>query len=119
MKLRLMGLMVVFSLLGCSEEASNAEATEGQEEAPAAEETAPAAEAEVESWTTRGDVRAIDGDRLTIAHENIPDYMPAMTMPFFVGEGVSIEGIAVGDRVSFRMHREAGGRHVIDAIEKL
>lgn len=38
-----------------------------------------------------------------IRHEEIPDYMPAMTMPFDVLDTNELTGLAVGDPVSFRM----------------
>lgn len=37
-----------------------------------------------------------------IEHEDIEGFMPAMTMPFYLGEGEPKERIGVGDTVSFR-----------------
>jgi Cu/Ag efflux protein CusF len=56
-----------------------------------------------------GVVAAVPGDldaMLHISHEDIPDFvgrdgMPAMTMPFAVGEGVKVSGLAKGDKVHF------------------
>ncbi len=72
-------------------------------------------------YQTRGTVRSIDlGNRtITIAHEDVPDYMPAMTMPFELTDVSQAEGISAGDRVSFRFRPEAGGRHVIVSLTKL
>jgi protein SCO1/2 len=38
-----------------------------------------------------------------IKHEEIPGYMPAMTMPFDVRDANELAGLATGDTVSFRM----------------
>jgi protein SCO1/2 len=43
------------------------------------------------------------GREVEIKHEEIPGYMPAMTMPFDVKETNELAGMAAGDRVSFRM----------------
>lgn len=39
-----------------------------------------------------------------IRHEEIPDYMPAMTMPFEVRNTNELAGLIVGDAVSFQMN---------------
>ena len=39
-----------------------------------------------------------------IRHEEIPDYMPAMTMPFEVRNTNELAGLIVGDTVSFQMN---------------
>src|SRR5437899_1868992 len=38
-----------------------------------------------------------------IQHEAIPDYMPAMTMPFDVKDTNELAGLAVGDAITFRL----------------
>ncbi|MFG0273423.1 MAG: copper-binding protein [Phycisphaerales bacterium] len=63
-------------------------------------------------YTVRGEVVALPSpdnpaSEMQIRHEPIPDFrsggevvgMRAMTMPFPVGEGVSLEDIAIGDKV--------------------
>lgn len=53
-----------------------------------------------------------------IKHEEIPDYMPAMTMPFDVRDTNELAGLEAGDTVAFRMTvTETDGW--IDQIEKL
>lgn len=49
----------------------------------------------------RGLVMALDSvrNRVVIAHEEIPHYMKAMTMPFTVREKSMLQGIEVGDSV--------------------
>lgn len=44
-----------------------------------------------------------DAKAVTIKHEEIPGYMPAMTMPFAVKDTNVLAGIQQGDEVSFRM----------------
>jgi protein SCO1/2 len=45
----------------------------------------------------------LEGQRLIIAHETIPDFMDAMTMPFRVKTVGEMMGIKVGDSLSFRL----------------
>jgi protein SCO1/2 len=71
-------------------------------------------------FPVRGAVRGIspDGQTLEIEHEAIPDFMPAMTMPFNVKDGAAAKDVKIGDAVSFRMlvtDKEA----VIDRIQKI
>ena len=40
---------------------------------------------------------------VTIKHEEVPDYMPAMTMPFDVRDTNELAGIEAGDPVTFRL----------------
>lgn len=71
-----------------------------------------------DEYGTRGEIRAIQGDRVDIEHEDVPGYMPAMTMPFFVTDPAMLERLVVGDSVTFTFAPEAGGRHVIREIAK-
>lgn len=41
---------------------------------------------------------------LTVRHDAIEDYMPAMTMPFKVWSEQSLEGLKPGQRISFELH---------------
>ena len=43
------------------------------------------------------------GKTVRIRHEEIPDYMPAMTMPFDVRNTNELAGLAAGDAVTFQM----------------
>ena len=56
-------------------------------------------------YDTRGVVRGFSPDRSTIEiqHENIPGYMPAMTMPFVTRDPKQIADLKTGDAISFRM----------------
>ena len=77
-------------------------------------------EQQTNRYTTNGVVRGIDRDRLsvTIAHEDVPGYMPAMTMPFSLRAASQVDGLDVGDAVRFTFQPEAGGRHVVVEIAK-
>ncbi len=58
-----------------------------------------------EHYTTRGVVRGFSPDRSTIEiqHENIPGFMPSMTMPFVARDPKEIANLRTGDAISFRM----------------
>ncbi|MCI0707953.1 MAG: SCO family protein [Ignavibacteriae bacterium] len=53
------------------------------------------------TFPVKGEVVAIDTvkKRLIIAHEEIPDYMMAMTMPFRVKDSTLLDAVQVGDSV--------------------
>jgi len=56
-------------------------------------------------YDTRGVVRGFSPDRSTIEiqHENIPGFMPSMTMPFVAQNPKQIADLKTGDAISFRM----------------
>jgi Cu/Ag efflux protein CusF len=55
---------------------------------------------------------------VNIAHEDIPDFMKAMTMPFDVSGPSVLEGLKEGDAVDFTFTEESGGRLLIQSIKK-
>jgi protein SCO1/2 len=57
------------------------------------------------TFTVQGVLRAIDfaGQSVTVEHEDIPDYMPAMTMPFDVKSMAEVEPLRAGDAIEFKM----------------
>jgi protein SCO1 len=58
---------------------------------------------ETRTYAVVGVVTASPADgRVTVAHEHIPDYMPAMTMPFVLGPGAPAR-LAPGDTVRFTL----------------
>ncbi len=61
--------------------------------------------AEPRVFHAKGEVRGLpaDGQAVVIAHEAIPNYMPAMTMPFRVRQPSELRGLHPGDLVSFRL----------------
>lgn len=58
-----------------------------------------------QTFEVRGVVTELpaDGRSVVIKHEPIPDYMPAMTMPFEVRDTNELSGLQPGDAISFRM----------------
>ena len=58
-----------------------------------------------EHYDTRGVVRGFSPDRSTIEiqHENIPGFMPSMTMPFVTRNPKEIADLKIGDAIAFRM----------------
>jgi protein SCO1/2 len=56
-------------------------------------------------YDTRGVIRGISPDRTTfdIQHEDIPNFMPSMTMPFVARDQKEIADLKLGDAISFRM----------------
>lgn len=59
----------------------------------------------VRHYDTRGIVQGISPDRQTleIQHEDIPGFMPSMTMSFSVPDPKEIANIKIGEAISFRM----------------
>jgi protein SCO1/2 len=56
-------------------------------------------------YPVRGIVRAIGfaQNEITVEHEEIPGFMPAMTMPFSVKEMREVERLSVGDAIRFQL----------------
>jgi protein SCO1/2 len=71
-------------------------------------------------FEVRGVIRGISPDRTTleIQHENIPDYMPSMTMPFLARDQKEIADLKLGDAISFRM-RVTKTDFWIDQVKKI
>jgi len=66
-------------------------------------ENAVAPETSILEFHTKGLVKRVDeGGVLTVEHEEMPGYMAAMTMPFEVKNKNDIEGINVGDEITFK-----------------
>ncbi len=55
-----------------------------------------------------------DAQTLIIAHEDIPGYMPAMTMPFTVEDPNDRDAVEVGQAVSFTLHIEPNRSWITD-----
>jgi len=116
------GALLVLSLAACG----------SKTQAPAAS-SAPAAET--------GDVYAVNGEivrlpsgddrQIWIRHEAVPDLkdaggkvigMESMTMPFDLGSSANPAGLAVGDKIHFRLHVDwEAAEHAVwvDGIEPL
>ena len=97
-------LSVVVLLSGCGAGGENA----SQEQAEEA--------ANVQTYEGRGVVVAVTEDHVQIDHQEIPDFMDAMTMSFEVSDPKLLEGLEPGTEVTFRV--VVGDRSaVIDRIE--
>jgi protein SCO1/2 len=72
------------------------------------------------SFDTRGLIREIAEDRRTavIRHEEIPGYMPKMTMELTVRNTNELAGLVAGDVIAFRLHADAE-THWIDTLRKV
>jgi protein SCO1/2 len=57
------------------------------------------------TFQVHGQIRAVDvaGKTVRIAHEEIPNYMPAMTMPFPVKSADILKGFSSGENVQFEL----------------
>jgi protein SCO1/2 len=80
---------------------------------PIAAPTAPPAS---RTYTLKGVVRKVDGGsgEVTIAHEAIPGFMPAMTMPFTLKDKAALEDIHPGDEVEAVIRVDRVGGEVKD-----
>lgn len=99
-------------LAACGEnqnvEAGNSQAVKAGPAAPRAEIASSAA----------GEVTAIEGDQVTIAHGPVDGLgWPAMTMTFQAGSPGIANGLNVGDRVSFEF-KEFSGSYTLTSMSK-
>lgn len=71
-------------------------------------------------FEVQGAIRSVDIPARTvrIAHEAIPDYMPAMTMPFSVKDAALLKGLTIGETVQFELSVTANDSW-ISRIEKI
>lgn len=60
----------------------------------------------VQIYSVRGVALELKADSRTVVikHEAVPDFMPAMTMPFEARDGTQLQNVAPGDEVTFRLH---------------
>ena len=107
-------LLLAFTLLGfgvgCKQKSTS----------PSPSVVSPAkSEESITNYSVRGVVRELkaDGKTVIIRHEDIPGFMPAMTMPFAVKDVSELKGLASGDTVEFRM-RVTGTDGWIDQIKR-
>src|SRR5687768_5422469 len=82
---------------GCSQKTATPQSAQGTQ-------TNNSAAAQRQVHKTRGVVREmVSPTRARIAHEAIPGYMPAMTMPLDVKNTNELANIKVGDQITFDM----------------
>jgi protein SCO1 len=89
--------LVTLTFLGCSRENSSSTASSAK--------NAPAKKTARQEFQVRGVVQEVKtaDKEVVIQHEEIPNYMPAMTMSFEVKNTNELAGLAANDVVSFRM----------------
>jgi Cu(I)/Ag(I) efflux system periplasmic protein CusF len=80
----------------------------------------PAATVETQTYQGVGVLKSINLKQVSveIAHEDIKDLMPAMTMEFYVKDKSLLAGIKSGDRIEFTLVNGVGGLK-ITAIKKV
>lgn len=109
----LLSLLAVTALVlaGCKPESAS--------ESPKVTESAAVAEAAPRTFEVKGVIEELYPERLTakIKHEEIPDYMPAMTMNLRVLDAKELEGLAAADQITFRLNVTEDA-HWIDQVRK-
>jgi protein SCO1 len=72
-----------------------------------------------QEYQVGGTVEGIDAAQrqLIVAHDEIPGFMPAMTMNLDVAPGVALEALKSGDRISFRLERSATTLRVLEVLQ--
>lgn len=107
------GALALSILLAACGENRNSET--GNSQAPQAGPVAASAEA---TYSATGDVTAIEGDQVTIAHGPVEGLgWPAMTMSFRAESPEMASSVTTGDRVSFDF-KEAPGGYSLTSISK-
>ncbi len=102
---------------GCGDPATAPKASP----APSAEKPAAAAEQELKQFAAvKGEIIELTPaeKKARIKHEEVPDYMPAMTMNFTVKDVAELENLAAGDAITFRLNVTEDS-HWIDQIVKV
>jgi protein SCO1 len=89
-------VMGAFVLIGCGQRSS----------APPKSDSAGQQVQAQKSYPVRGVIKKVEASEksVTIQHAEVPNYMPAMTMPFKVRDARLLEGLQPGDVVSFRLN---------------
>ena len=100
-------------LAGCGRENASASAsTQGKPVTPEVENVLPGMQASplestnvLRSFSARGTIRVIPegGKSIVIKHDDIPGFMPKMTMEFEVRNPGELKGLAVGDTILFQL----------------
>jgi protein SCO1/2 len=80
----------------------------------------PVSQAGTTNYLVRGVLKGVKQDerQLVIAHEAIPNFMEAMTMPFNVRDKAIPTNLAIGEQITFQLH-VTETRSWIDHIEQL
>jgi len=119
-------LALVLLVLGL---ASIISCTAPDTDAPAADAPAAAAPSttdqespatETTTYTAEGTVRSVtpSGRHVMIRHEDIPGFMPAMTMPFEVADTLTVDHLERDHRIRFTFEASAAD-HALTAVTVL
>jgi protein SCO1/2 len=68
------------------------------------------------TYTLQGQVQSLDIPRklVTVKHEEIKGFMPAMTMPYEVADAKALDGLAPGDLINSKLVIFSNGAHLVD-----
>jgi protein SCO1/2 len=68
------------------------------------------------TFTLQGQVQSLDPPRklVTVKHEEIKGFMPAMTMPYEVTDAKALDGLAAGDLINAKLVVFSNGAHLVD-----
>lgn len=67
---------------------------------------------------SEGEIRRIDGERVTLKHGPIDNLgMSPMTMVFEATDASTLEGLTAGDKVKFRAERQDGNYVVTEVVK--
>ncbi len=111
--MQLRGALALSLLLAACGESQNtpSENRQGADSRPTAAQAG-------EVYSASGQVTAVAGDQVTIAHGPVEGIgWPAMTMTFRAGSREMVQGVSVGDGVSFAF-RQDGRAYVLTSLSK-
>jgi protein SCO1/2 len=71
---------------------------------------------EQRTYTLQGQVQSLDTPRklVTVKHEDIKGFMPAMTMPYEVADAKLLDGLAPGDLINAKLIVFSNGAHLVE-----
>jgi len=71
---------------------------------------------EQRTFTLQGQVQSLDTARklVTVKHEEIVGFMPAMTMPYEVADSKALDGLAAGDLINAKLVVFSNGAHLVE-----
>ncbi len=114
MKHRLAFVLAAVVLCGCDEPPQPSPALATKPSALAATTNST-----LRSFDTRGVIRDLPGgDKAVIRHDEIPGYMPKMTMELTVRHTNELRGLQVGDEITFKLFADAD-THWIEGLRRV
>src|SRR4029079_8759466 len=105
-------------LSGCNKNQTDPASTSTSTSSSSATSSASAVQGK--RYQARGVIKGFtEGKKaVNIAHEDIPDFMKAMTMPFDLPSPSLVDELKEGDAVDFSFTEESGGRLLVQTIKK-